>query len=128
MKRSLTLLLLGIHMITFMEFHQFLRIPLLVQHFSVHQAKDPSITVAAFLKQHYLTAFDMDDDYEQNRELPFRQTDCCVMTTTVSCECPASSIVVTQYSEELHNEFVLYNEDNHSLVAVADIFQPPRAA
>jgi hypothetical protein len=128
MKRLLTFLLLGIHLITFMEFHQFLRIPFMLQHYSVHRAKDPSMTLTGFLKQHYLTAFDMDDDYDQDRELPFRQTDCCVMTATTSCECPSTSIVIAYNIEELHNEYILYDEEDHSLIAVADIFQPPRAA
>jgi len=29
---------------------------------------------------------------------------------------------------ETKNEFILHDEDNHSLLAVADIFQPPRCA
>ena len=129
MKRPIAIFLLGIYLFSFVEFHQFLRIPILIQHFVEHRQQDPSISFMAFLKMHYVGEIVIDDDYQRDNELPFRETECCVMTTTIiTCECPGTNIEIATHSEEINNEFISYNEDNHSLVSIADIFQPPRLA
>jgi hypothetical protein len=115
-------------MFSFVEFHQFLRIPVLIQHFVEHRQQDPSISFMAFLKLHYVGEIVIDDDYQRDNELPFREADCCLITATVTCECPGADVEITTHTEEITNEYILYDEDNHSLVSVADIFQPPRAA
>lgn len=127
-KRLTAILLMSIYMFSFVEFHQFLRIPVLIQHFVEHQQQDPSISFMAFLKLHYVGEIVVDGDYQRDNELPFRETDCCVITNTISCECPNTIIEIATNTEEINNEFVLNDEDNHSLISVADIFQPPRAA
>jgi hypothetical protein len=127
-KRAIAILLLSIYMFSFVEFHQFLRIPLLIQHFVQHRQQDPSISFMAFIRLHYVGQIVIDDDYQQDKELPFRETDCCVISSSVTCECPATNIEIARYTEEINNEFVLNDEDNHSFLSVADIFQPPRVA
>lgn len=119
---------MGLYMFSFVEFHQFLRIPALIQHFVEHRQQDPSISFMAFLKLHYAGQIVVDDDYQRDNELPFREADCCIATVAISCECPAGHIEIARNTEEISKEFVLYDEDNHSLLSVTDIFQPPRIA
>jgi hypothetical protein len=121
------ILLLSIYMLSFAEFHHFLRIPVLIAHFKEHRQEDPSISFLSFLRMHYVGEIVIDDDYQRDKELPFREADCCVTTSTFSCECHDSAIEIAENSEEINSEFILYDEDNHSLLSAADIFQPPRA-
>ena len=115
-------------MLSFAEIHHFLRIPLLIEHFNVHRQLDPSISFFTFLRLHYVGEIVVDDDYQQDQQLPFRDADCCIATITLSCECPLAAIEIAGQSEVIINHFVLYDEDNHSLLSAADIFQPPRLA
>jgi hypothetical protein len=70
-----------------------------------------------------------DEDYQRDNQLPFRHSDCCVTNANICCECPVNTVIEWQErTTEIKNEFILHDEDNHSLLAVADIFQPPRCA
>jgi hypothetical protein len=120
---------MGIYMLSFSEFHQFLRIPVLVQHFIEHRQQNPNTTLLGFLEEHYIHQYIHDADYQRDNQLPFRAANCCIVSANSlpSCECPYQPVVAVAASfEETKNEFVLYDEDNHSLLSVADIFQPPR--
>jgi hypothetical protein len=128
LKKTVTIFFLSIYMLSFAEFHHFLRIPVLIQHFKEHRQLDPSISFVSFLRLHYVGEIVIDDDYQRDNQLPFREADCCVTTISLSCECPAMDIEISGNTEEINNEFILYDEDNHSLLSIADIFQPPRAA
>jgi hypothetical protein len=124
--KAAAIFLLSIYMLTFAEFHHILRIPLLVQHFREHRQLDPSISFLSFIQLHYVGLIEVDEDYEQDRQLPFREADCGLSAINISCECPVPSIEIVGQSEEIANHFILYDEDNNSLLSVADIFQPPR--
>ena len=128
-KKAVAIFFMGIYMLAFAELHQFLRLPILVQHFVEHQQRNPGISLLAFLEEHYVHQYIHDADYQRDNQLPFRDADCCVVTASaaVTFECPQQNIVnVTAQYVEKKNEFVLNDEENHSLLSVADIFQPPR--
>jgi hypothetical protein len=118
-------------MLSFSELHQFLRMPVLIQHFMEHRQKDRSISLLAFLKEHYINQYIRDADYQRDQQLPFRHTDCCVasINANISCECPVNNLVeVPVHTTITSNRFIVHDEDSHSLLSVADIFQPPRHA
>jgi hypothetical protein len=124
-KRVIAFFLVSIYMMSFSELHQFLKLPILVQHFVEHQKKDPSISLLAFLEEHYVHQYIVDDDYQRDKELPFREGD-CVVNNSITCECHHPVIELPYSSTEVKHEFVWYNEKDKPLVSVADIFQPPR--
>jgi hypothetical protein len=127
-KKAVAIFFLSIYMLSFSELHQFLRMPVLIQHFVEHRHHDPSISLLSFLSQHYIHQDVKDADYQRDKQLPFRHTECCVTYTTICCECPVNTVLeLPVRTLETKNEFILHDEDNHSLLAVADIFQPPRA-
>ena len=129
MKKAVAIFFLSVYMLSFSEMHQFLRIPVLIQHFIEHRHQDPSISLLSFLSLHYIHQFEMDEDHQRDEQLPFRHADCCAVTTNLSCECPANTVMeLPVRTVETKNEFILHNEDSHSLLSVADIFQPPRCA
>lgn len=128
-KKAVAFLLLSLYMLSFSEFHQFLKMPVLVQHFLEHRQQDRTISFWSFLEEHYIHQYVVDDDYQRDNQLPFRDTDCCIVTLTLSCECPVPQIIaMTGDVEEVQQEFNLYEEKDFSLLQVADIFQPPRLA
>ena len=129
MKKAVAIFFMSIYMLSFSELHQFLRMPVLIQHFIEHRHQDPSISLLSFLSLHYIHQYVKDEDYQRDNQLPFRHSDCCVTNATICCECPVNAVIeLPVRSTETKNEFILHNEDNHSLLAVADIFQPPRCA
>lgn len=128
-KRTVAIFFMSIYMLSFSELHQFLRMPVLIQHFVEHRQQDPSISLLAFLNEHYIHQYVHDEDYQRDQQLPFRHSDCCVTYTSICCECPATTVIECAVrTTETKNEFILHDEDNHSLLSVADIFQPPRCA
>jgi hypothetical protein len=128
-KKAVAIFFMSIYMLSFSELHQFLRIPVLIQHFVEHQHKDHSISLLAFLSEHYIHQYIHDEDYQRDQQLPFRHSECCVSYATVCCESPVNTIIELPVRiAETKNEFILHDEDNHSLLSVADIFQPPRCA
>lgn len=54
MKRLAGILMLGIYMLSFMELHNLLRIPIFIAHFQEHQDKDESTTLWGFFREHYV--------------------------------------------------------------------------
>jgi hypothetical protein len=128
-KKAVAIFFMSIYMLSFSELHQFLRMPVLIQHFVEHRQQDPSISLLAFLNEHYIHQYIHDEDYQRDQQLPFRHADHCVTYTTICCESPVNTTIeVPVRTAESKNEFILHNEDNDSLLSVADIFQPPRCA
>jgi hypothetical protein len=123
-KRTLAFILLNIYLFSFSELHQFLKIPILVQHFVEHRALEPGTTFWGFMKEHYQGKFEMDEDYQRDNQLPFRTAD-CISNSFVAYEIPATIEIQPQEFEE-RAEFVIINENEIPHRATTDIFQPPR--
>jgi len=127
-KKAVAIFFLSVYMLSFSEMHQFLRMPVLIQHFIEHRHQDPSISLLDFLSLHYIHQYVVDEDYQEDQQLPFRHSDCCIAVTSFSCECPVNTVIeLPVRTTETKNEFIISDEDSHSLLSVADIFQPPRA-
>ena len=104
-----------------------MKIPVFIAHLKEHRQLDPRISIWAFIKLHYLDPIVVDDDYQRDQQLPFRDTDCCAITATNVCELLPLTVDI-QPPVELSKQFDLYIENNKSRLALFDIFQPPRFA
>lgn len=128
MKRIAGIFLLAIYMLSFAEFHNLLKVPVLFEHFREHRQLEPSISFFSFIKLHYLDPIVVDDDYQRDQQLPFRgDTHCCMVTGANACECLSLSVEIDKPAEATP-EFHLYNEINKPQLISFDIFQPPRCA
>ncbi len=127
MKKIFTIILAVLLLNGVTELHQFLKLPLLLNHFLHHRMEDPSISFWSFIKLHYFDPIVVDDDYQRDQQLPFRDTDCCIVTTASVCECLQVSVEIQPLSEQ-SKEFHLFNEINKPQFTSFDIFQPPRCA
>jgi len=114
-------------MLSFAELHNLLKIPVLFEHYKEHRQLNPDISFWSFIKLHYLDPIVVDEDYQRDQQLPFRDTDCCVMTLSSVCECLQIAVEIDK-PEEVINDFHLFNEENKPQFVPFDIFQPPRTS
>lgn len=110
---------------TNVEFHQFLKLPVLVKHFHEHKQEDPSISFWAFIKMHYNGKVVIDDDYQRDQQLPLRDATTCQLLVSTVFECHQVSYEIIIPAENT-KVFLPYQEKNNSHSASFDIFQPPR--
>lgn len=124
-KRFAGILLISVYMFSFAEFHNLLKIPVLIEHFREHSQQDQHISFWSFIKLHYFDAYVIDDDYQEDRQLPFRDTDCGLVVNTSICEF-APVVIELHPPAEPVREFILSNEGHIPDFTSFDIFQPPR--
>lgn len=121
MKQLLTLSLLALYINSYTEFHEVLRLPLLIEHYREHKQQVEDLSFWDFLVMHYKTDVAHDN---QDHRLPFkdRAHSCAAVALTL----PFQKIVLREIGPlaEVHHSSI-YNE-----VFIAshccEIFQPPR--
>lgn len=84
MKRFLGVLLLLMYLFSGTEAHQLLKLPVLLSHFQEHTQQDEDFGVFDFLVMHYVNGDSLDDDFEKDRELPFKSEHQHVTDITVA--------------------------------------------
>ena len=57
------------------ELHQLIRLPQLVAHYHEHKSANPAISLLGFLQLHYTADHPMDNDEDDDTQLPFKTTD-----------------------------------------------------
>jgi hypothetical protein len=125
MQRGIAFILLLTFMLSHTELHQFFKIPVLFEHLSEHRKQDPSITFIQFIKLHY-DKIVIDDDYQRDQQLPFRNADCAAVITIVTDIPP--QIIKFEQREFRSLPRKLYARENfgYSHNFSNSIFQPPR--
>lgn len=122
MRRSLSVFLLLMYVVSFTEFHQALRLPLLVEHYQEHRAMAGELSFWDFLVLHYKTDVAHDD---RDMRLPFK--DCGHSLSTFSIALLSAAFTI-QPSEALtssdHQSFYI---SHMPPLRAGDIFQPPKA-
>jgi hypothetical protein len=127
-KRFAGIILISVYLFSFAEFHNLLKIPVLLEHFKEHKKEDPAISFWSFIKLHYFDPLVIDQDYQRDQQLPFRDADCCVLTVSGICECQQIAITLQHPPVESIQEFHLFDDTGKLQFASFDIFQPPRCA
>ena len=118
--------MLSILLFTNAEFHQLVKLPVLIEHFREHRRENPDISFLQFLRLHYLGKILVDDDYHRDQQLPMRDSEACQVILSCVCECPDHSTEQAPIPSG-DKTFCLYRERNKPRFSVPDIFQPPRA-
>ncbi len=110
-----------IYLVSFTEFKELLRLPLLVEHYGEHRAKAGELSFFEFLVMHYETDVAYDD---RDNRLPFK--DCSHSFIGQVVMLPIQKLSLTERLESnatTHQFFYLQHEPK--LIAI-DIFQPPK--
>ena len=126
MKRFTGILFVAVHLLAYTELHQLLKIPILIEHYQTHQQQDPSLGFLSFLEMHYIGPFIVDDDYQQDQQLPFRNVNISLMGTNVFMS--DSPDIEIEPITTISIEFNGFKEIKIPQIASFDIFQPPRCA
>lgn len=127
MKRTAGIFLLSIYLFSFAEVHNLVKIPVLFQHFKEHKQEDPSISFWDFIRIHYMDPIVVDDDYQRDQQLPFRDADCCQLVSNGVFETAPMTVEIGPLPESAR-EFHQTDEQNKPQFTSFDIFQPPRCA
>lgn len=127
MKRTLAILAFSVYLFGATDAYQLLKIPLFIKHFVTHQKEDATLSLVGFIKIHYLDPLVIDDDFDQDMQLPFKthETDGCMIS--------AISIPLQKIALEVPHTFVspivysMLEESPYFFLPMVKIFQPPRA-
>lgn len=95
-------------------------------HFSDHKKENKDINFISFIVLHYFSGNVKDADYERDMELPFKDSDNCLVSST-PVTVPISEIIIAdpQHADLLSN-FVLQNDCSLPCTCKGAVFQPPR--
>ncbi|MEI6266031.1 MAG: hypothetical protein WCP74_13095 [Sphingobacteriia bacterium] len=127
MKRSISIFILAIYLLGATDAYQLLKLPLFVHHFITHHQENPQLSLAGFIKIHYLDPVVIDDDYAQDMQLPFKthETDSCFVSAVtmplqkISIEAPSLPLPLITYSSIVQTRYYYQ--------PMVNIFQPPKA-
>ncbi len=126
-KRITGIFVLSVYLLSFAEVHNLFKIPVLFQHFQEHKQEDPSISFWDFIKIHYMEPIVVDEDYDRDQQLPFRNADCCLVAASSVCECNTITVEIEPLPV-LAEKFYSFNEVNKARKYSFAVFQPPRYA
>ena len=118
--------MISVYMFSFAEFHNLMKMPVLFEHYREHRAQNNVSGFWSFIKLHYFDAFVVDDDYQKDRQLPFRDTDCGLVVNTSICAFSPVNMEIIPPVEPVR-EFFHFNDGPAPQFTSFDIFQPPRA-
>jgi hypothetical protein len=115
-------------MISSRDFSDWLKLPKAIEHFA-HHNQEENLSFAAFFKMHYLDDVKVDEDYEQDMELPFKSDSGSLQSLLSSVLIPSNG---AYFFEENMDEF-LSSDSRYFSPAIPDsylgaIWQPPKKA
>ncbi len=121
MKRVFAIGLLFFYLISFTEFSEVLRLPLLVEHYIEHKDKVADLSFLEFLGMHYKNDVAHDD---QDMSLPFK--DCHHSSGGQTVVLPLQKIALDENSFIISNSYASFYLLHEPKLVAADIFQPPK--
>ncbi len=105
------------------ELHQLLRIPELVIHYNQHSRKDSSMSVRDFLQLHYAMAHPVDNDEQDDEELPFKSM---AGIYHLDPPWPSPQLILTAPCYPQSTVYPVYYQEGNLSHFVDGIFHPPR--
>lgn len=110
-----------IYLVSFTEFKEVLRLPLLVQHYGEHKDKSVEISFFEFLVMHYKTDEAHDD---RDNRLPFK--DCNHSFIGQIVVLPIQKFSLDEQAEASATTYQFFYLQHEPKLIAADIFQPPK--
>jgi hypothetical protein len=126
-KKTISIFLLSLYVFTAFQISEYLKLPILVQHFYEHQQENPSLNLFEFLSMHYAHGEVFDADYDKDMKLPFKShhANCSCSVTVFYVPIQNYSFVYNTFSSEFPKPVFGYNfsfiSNFHS-----SIWQPPK--
>ena len=123
MKQVISISLLVLYINSYTEFHELLRLPVLLEHYQEHREQVSDMTFFEFLGMHYKS--DLSHD-KQDSQLPFKDAHHAFTAPALAIPIQKMILVETAPSKEVTHSSA-YQESNVAF-HFCDIFQPPRLA
>lgn len=121
MLRIVSIGLLFFYLVSFTEFREAFRLPILVQHFVEHRNQVADMSFLEFLAMHYSTNLAHDD---QDMRLPFK--DCSHSFGGQTVVLPLQKLNLSERSCQLTLVYQSYYLQHEPQLLSLDIFQPPK--
>jgi hypothetical protein len=126
MKRIIALAFLSMYLISTTELHQFLKLPVLIDHFTEHKQKDTSLTLWKFLCIHYANNSVKDADYDKDSKLPFKTLDNCNSSNHITLlpeqKFYFNTILICNEKKVIHKYYPSFSNSSY----LESIWQPPK--
>lgn len=116
MRKLIPILLLSFYLVSTTELYQFLKMPLLIEHYLKHKNLNPEMSFTAFMKAHYDHPV-KDNDSDQDQRLPFVShthflSVVCVINSTLDFYCTKKGghffkVVETFYKNIFYHKEIL---------------------
>lgn len=126
MKKSIVIAFLSIYLFSITELNQFLKIPVLVQHYSEHMQKNNKITFWGFICEHYSNKVVNDNDYDKDSKLPFKTLDNCNNSNFVSLLPEQKISINTNVFLSEKKAISKYYARFENSIYLKSIWQPPK--
>lgn len=120
MRRASAIIFLAVYSLSFTEFHQVLKLPLLFRHYQEHSSS-VDMTLVEFLVMHYETDVPHDDT---DMRLPFKTCGHSQVSQTIAII--NQKITLKEPIEIPTNDHVMFYQQIFPSLLSHDIFQPPR--
>jgi hypothetical protein len=127
LKRFSTILFFSITLLAQTEFHQILKLPSFIEHFTEHKIENSTISIIEFVLMHYFNGNIKDKDYEKDMKLPFKTTECAALAAhidiipTHSFTTAQPVLFINKTYPSLTNSKVRFNQSGY-------IWHPPKFA
>lgn len=106
------------------ELHEFVKLPILFDHYSEHQQRDSKLKFLEFLSMHYWGDDMNDDDDTRDMELPFKKLE--VNQMPVHFLPPISGIKIKSTISQIQLNLPVYLSTHKPNPALSGLFRPPR--
>lgn len=124
MKRAIVIFLTALFFISSTEFHELLKVPVLVTHYLEHKSETPDLTLAEFFSSHYSSNNTKDEDYARDSQLPFKAAEHLSSSITVFLSHFGVKLPVPNFNSNIDLPF--YRTSFVSFQLLSNIWQPPK--
>lgn len=127
MKNYISILFITIYLFSTFQMNEFLKLPLLVEHFNEHKQENPKLSLWNFIMDHYSHGEVFDADYEKDMKLPFKSHHSGCFCSVVTFLAPIQSFNF-EYKTFLKERKVLNFGYAFSFISNfhSSIWQPPQ--
>ncbi|MCB0659346.1 MAG: hypothetical protein KDC04_00325 [Saprospiraceae bacterium] len=125
MRPTLAKFLIFLQLTSISPMKEMVKLPLLFVHFTNHVSEGEGMSISEFISMHYLANPVIDDDYLQDRQLPFKSVDFSQMPIFIIQDSPVFEL--THVSEIFFFDSITESaEKPFSNLLQLGVFRPPQ--
>jgi hypothetical protein len=127
MNGNIVKLLLFAYLFSFTPLKEFVRLPVFFVHYYEHLGSDSKLTISDFIDMHYFHGIIMDEDYERDMQLPFKDAQ-NLINSSVFTFTDVSHFTMPEINTpfDIHHKINVHFQDYIQKSADLSIFHPPK--